>query len=325
MREALCLLSLLWASEFSAAAEISSTIFKDGKARIDLVGEIVPGDARAFRAEIQKANDANRLVATVRLNSAGGNLLESVEIAEMVRKGRIATSVLSNAQCASACFVIFAAGQEKYASYQAQIGVHGASDETGRETTYSNAATVGMARVAKELGVPAGIIGKMVVTPPDKMVWLTVDDLRSMETKMFGKPDQLASEESPSRQSQLPSNDQQVPRSAESPQAKRAPTWTELVDGAIALSSSQNNGKPRYVRSCQPELKVCTMGIYYLTKERTQAFVKVTEDLAGKIIEREVCNLNKYNDVRECLEWSTNALRKDMKNARGDWYEVERK
>ena len=132
------------------AAEVTAINSKDGKTRIDLVGDIVPGDANKLKVEIQKANDASRLVATIRLNSKGGNLIEGVEIADIVRKGRIATSVLSDAVCASACFIVYAAGSEKFASYQAQIGVHGASDENGRETTQSNSATIGMARVVKE-------------------------------------------------------------------------------------------------------------------------------------------------------------------------------
>jgi hypothetical protein len=103
------------------------------------------------------------VVVTIRLNSSGGNLYESAVIAEIVRKGKISTSVLSNSVCASACFVIFAAGNKKFAHYTAQIGIHGASDERGRETVQSNAATVGMARAVKDLGVPANIIGKMVV------------------------------------------------------------------------------------------------------------------------------------------------------------------
>jgi hypothetical protein len=72
---------------------------------------------------------------------------------------------------------------------------HGVSDETGQETVQSNAATVAMARIVKELGVPATIVGKMVATPPDQLVWLTVDDLRSMDTKMFGKPMQLSTDQ----------------------------------------------------------------------------------------------------------------------------------
>jgi hypothetical protein len=81
--------------------------------------------------------------------------------------------------------LIFAAGETKFANYTAQIGVH-ASDENGAETVQSGAATVSMARIAKELGVPPAIIGRMVVTPPAQMVWLSPADLQSMGTTMAG-------------------------------------------------------------------------------------------------------------------------------------------
>lgn len=127
-------------------------------------------------------------MTSIRLNSLGGNLLEGVKLAEAVKFARIAANVGQGAQCASACFLIFAAGETKYASYSAQIGVHGASDENGRETISSNAATVSMARIAKELSVPSSIIGRMVVTPPSEMMWLSSTDLQSMGTTMVGKP-----------------------------------------------------------------------------------------------------------------------------------------
>src|SRR6202023_964804 len=91
----------------------------------------------------------------------------------------------------SACFLIFAAGEAKFANYTAEIGVHGASDQTGAETIQSGAATLSMARLAKDLGVPPAIIGRMVVTPPAEMVWLSPADLQSMGTTMIGKPPQL--------------------------------------------------------------------------------------------------------------------------------------
>jgi hypothetical protein len=42
-----------------------------------------------------------------------------------------------------------------------------------------------MAQIAKEFGVPHGIIGKMVVTPPDQMVWLDAADLKSMNVDLI--------------------------------------------------------------------------------------------------------------------------------------------
>jgi len=321
VRALLILVAVCFAIDATSAAEITAVNSKDGKTRLDLIGEILPGDADKLKAEIQKANDSNRLVVTIRLNSPGGNLVEGVTIADLVRKGRIATSVLNGAQCASACFIIFAAGNEKFASYQAQIGVHGASDENGRETTQSNSATIGMARVVRELGVPSSIVGKMVVTPPDQMVWLTVDDLRSMETKMFGKPMQTATE--PYGGSQLPKDI--TPGTQATAPASQTPTWADVINRAIATSSSQNNGKPLVIRNCQPEFKTCLRAIYYKNKYGKASFAKVTEDILGNIIARELCSLNDDGDIRECTVWDTGEVRHDMKDAKGVWYAVDTK
>jgi hypothetical protein len=303
-----------------SAAEVTAVNSKDGKTRLDLVGEILAGDSDKLKAEIQKANDANRLVATIRLNSEGGNLVEGVTLADIIRRGRIATSVTANSTCASACFIIFAAGTEKFASYQAKIGVHGASDANGRETSNSNSATIGMARVIKDFGVPPGIVGKMVVTPPDQMVWLTVDDLRSMETKMFGKPMQTATEPVPP--AQLPRDIS--PNTKATSTAAELPNWGTLVNRAIALSASQNNGKSRTFRTCQPEFKLCTMAVHYKNNAHKDAFIRLTENAAGKVIAREICELNEFNDIRECLDWDKGSLRKDMKNSNGDWVAIDR-
>jgi hypothetical protein len=239
----------------ASSAEFSAVNSKDAKTRIDLSGQIEIGDSDKLRTIIQTANDAGRVVVTIRLNSIGGNLSEGVALAEIVRKGRIQTPVLNGSQCASACFIIFAAGSERFANYTALVGVHGASDENGRETVQSGAATVSMARIVKDLGVPSSVIGKMVVTPPDKIVWLSVDDLRAMDVKMFGKPMQVQTEAPPALQTprQLSPNTQAT--------VAAPPTWDEFLKKVIAISSNQHNGRPAYARVCQPELKTCVSGI----------------------------------------------------------------
>jgi hypothetical protein len=72
--------------------------------------------------------------------SPGGKILEGVRLADLIRFGKIATTVPGSSQCASACFIAFAAGSNKYASYTASVGVHGVSDESGEETTEAGAA-----------------------------------------------------------------------------------------------------------------------------------------------------------------------------------------
>jgi hypothetical protein len=135
----------------SHAAEIESSIFKEGKAVISLEGEIVAGDGERLNSRIREANEQNIVVSGIRLNSPGGLLLEGVKLAEIILQANIATVVANGKLCASACFLAFAAGGEKYVSYSGKVGVHGASAD-GVESPESGAATVGMARFSRELG-----------------------------------------------------------------------------------------------------------------------------------------------------------------------------
>ena len=232
----------------------------------------------------------------------------------------MATNVGQGATCASACFLIFAAGETKFANYTAQIGVHGASDQTGRETAQSGAATVSMARVAKELGVPAAIIGRMVVTPPNEMVWLSPADLQSMGTTMAGKPSQIPT-------APQTSNIQQLPTGAPTELSPKAtanarPTWKELVDLATSRSARQNGGSPKYFRLCQPENKTCSSGIAFKGNDGKDVMLKVTKDAKENMISRETCSFNATSDVRVCVDWDKDTIHRDMKNTKGDWYIV---
>ncbi len=217
--------------------------------KILLTGEIIEGDADTLKAAIKTANDAGKLVSGVRLNSPGGNLLESLKLADAVRFAKVATNVAGNATCASACFLVYAAGATKFANYTAQVGVHGASDKQGEETAVSSAATVSMARAAKDLGVPAAIIGRMVVTPPNEMVWLTPQDLQSMGTTMIGKPSQTPISPTATATADpliVPKQTQPGDPTQLQPQTKSAapPSWSEFLDKVIKRSAAQNNGKP---------------------------------------------------------------------------------
>jgi hypothetical protein len=174
------------------AATLTSTISKENKTVIALTGEIVEGDSNTLASIIRASNEAGREVSGLRLNSLGGNLGEGARLAQIVAYAKIAAVVANGSTCASACFIVFAAGTEKYASFGASVGVHGASDKSGRETTSSNAATVLMARLVKDYGVPSAIIGRMVVTPPEEIVWLSPSELRSMGATLTGKPSQSA-------------------------------------------------------------------------------------------------------------------------------------
>ena len=306
-------LSLVAAAPDAFSADLAEVTAKDGKVIAVLTGTIAEGDADRLKAATRAANKGGRLVYAIRLNSPGGNLAEGVRLADVIRQAKMATSVTAGATCASACFIAFAAGSEKFVNHAAMLGVHGASDKSGRETPNATAATVIMARVLKELGVPPAIIGKMVITPPSDMVWLSPDELRSMGAMMTGKPDQTAPVQTV--RPQLPPE--------EPTQASKPRNWEDLVKRALALSRTQHGGTPKLTRSCQPELKVCTVAVHFKGKSDAAMIAKTTENAAGRVIAREVCVFNEFLDVRVCRDWDSGESARDMKNSRGQWIKVD--
>jgi hypothetical protein len=154
---------------------------------VTLTGPIGTGDAARFRSAFHDVAEAYpRANGLVMLNSPGGSVAEARSIAAMINASGLTVAVDKGAECASACFLVFAAAKRKFASYSARIGVHSASDRlTGTETVGSMAGTTGIARTYAALGVPADIIGRMVATPAGQVAWLSDADLRSMGVQMI--------------------------------------------------------------------------------------------------------------------------------------------
>lgn len=183
----LVLLASAFVSSAATAAELAAVTLKDDAIIVTLNGDITDGDTDAAEALIRAANDSDRLVSAVRLDSPGGSLAEAVKLSDLIRRAKLPTIVAAGSRCASACFIVFAAGLEKLASYDAMIGVHGVSDKFGNETARTAAATISMARIVSTYGVPPRIIGQMIATPAHDIAWLTPDDLRAMGAIMTGR------------------------------------------------------------------------------------------------------------------------------------------
>jgi hypothetical protein len=184
---AFALIGTIVTAPAARALIFTSFTSSDATMVLELSGDIVDGDSDALERAIKSINDDGKLVSVVQFNSPGGSLAESVKLVDVIRRARLATAVTEGAICTSACFVAFAAGTERYVSYSAQIGVHVASDQSGEETAQSSAATLAMARLLKDLGVPSSVIGKMVVTGPQQIVWLTPAELSLMGATMIRK------------------------------------------------------------------------------------------------------------------------------------------
>jgi hypothetical protein len=306
----------IFSATSAPAATFSTSLDGDRNVIVTLTGQIVEGDSDELASIVRRVDDRGHAVVMLQLNSPGGRIVEGVKLADIVRDEKIATSVTGSARCASACFMVFAAGSKKIVSTTARVGVHGASDENGKETPQSSVATLSMARISKELGVPSSIIGKMVVTPPNEIVWLTPDDLRSMGATIIREQTKVSS--GPSADPQLSSRFPQPNQSrAKQPDA---PTWENLIDRAMELSRRQNGGRPDFKRVCQPELRQCTDGLSFTAPDGTDMVMNVTENMDGKTLRREVCSFNKSGDIRTCVDWDTGERRRDMRDKNGSWY-----
>jgi hypothetical protein len=113
------------------------------------------------------------------VDSPGGNIVEAEKIAAFINKTGTTVTIPSGSQCASACFLLFAAAAHRFMAPDALIGVHSAS-ENGEESLATMGFTTALARDVAAYGVPPAIIGKMVQTEPGRMAWLTPSDLQPM-------------------------------------------------------------------------------------------------------------------------------------------------
>lgn len=162
-----------WAANFRPFAT------QDGTIALLLEGEIEPVDGNRFRRFINSAVQSGQRVSLLMLNSKGGSVAGGYYLAIAVRESGVRTFVSDGAICASACFLPFAAGSERWVASSARVGVHSISDYNG-ESLSAKSETVDMVRFLKALGVPPHIIGQVVITPPDEIKWLTPEELKYM-------------------------------------------------------------------------------------------------------------------------------------------------
>jgi hypothetical protein len=177
-----CLAAACWSA---SAADLTTTLSRENRTIVLLNGELAQGDASRLRDIIRASINSGRPVSGIRFNSPGGSLVEGARLAGIIQNVRIATVIPSGATCASACFIAFVAGNQKFVSATATVGVPGAADKFGQDAAGEIPPIV---RVVKELGLLDAIVEKMLATREDEVAWLTQDDLRAMGATTTGRP-----------------------------------------------------------------------------------------------------------------------------------------
>jgi hypothetical protein len=125
-------------------------------------------------------NDRGDRVVGFVVDSPGGDLNEAAKIADFIHRLGLSVAVPNGSECASACFLLFAAAPRRFAGPDAHIGVHRVSHGVGQDDLIDKGWTTVSGEVLAQYGVPPAIIGKMVQTAPDSIEWLTPTDLASM-------------------------------------------------------------------------------------------------------------------------------------------------
>jgi hypothetical protein len=174
-------------ASFSPAQALDRIGWSKTRETMYLHGEIEPGDTAKVYAAIRKNN---RRLRGVILNSPGGEVFEGIKLAAMMKHYQFDAGVAKGGVCASACFMVWSAGQTRYVYADSRVAIHSATavnaitGESG-ENVSSFATTLMMARIYHELRVPLYLIGTMIVTPPETYYELNAQDLQYMQARVM--------------------------------------------------------------------------------------------------------------------------------------------
>jgi hypothetical protein len=144
----------------------------DGRIFVDVVGEIVAADEKAFEQKVATLHtNIGKVIVT--LSGPGGEALPAMKIGQLIHEHGWATHVSSGNPCTSSCSIIWLAGTPRTIEDAPAviIGFHAIyNKETERESGAGNA-ILGhyLARWGlNELGVAC-----VTISPPSEMGWLT--------------------------------------------------------------------------------------------------------------------------------------------------------
>jgi hypothetical protein len=140
-------------------------------------GQIIEGNAGQFAVLV-----ATEHPHTIVLDSNGGAVGEAAAMADTIRAAGLSVTVPPRAMCASACFVLLAAGRDRIVAHDSRIGVHRAATNCGLDD--SQLGTDVMSSKAIAFGTPSGIVRRMVSTPQPGIAWLSVDELAGMGVRI---------------------------------------------------------------------------------------------------------------------------------------------
>jgi len=155
-----------------------STSDSDGSPIISISGEIVEGDQDKFRNFVRKAPKA-----LVFLDSPGGLIQPAIDIGKIIYYNEM-TTIVEDADCASACGLIWLAGETRVILPNGRVGFHAVYfSQSKLQQTVSSSGNALVGAYLGELKFNAKIIEYATEASPKSMKWLTESDAKEINLK----------------------------------------------------------------------------------------------------------------------------------------------
>jgi|GEM_PF-4660284 len=183
-RLALCVLMATMLPSMSGAAEIAIKN-KATYPELFLEGAIEPGDAKKL-LDVIKA-DPVWFVALrgINVNSPGGSVREAIDLAKIVESSGMTLRVDQGKTCASACFILFASANYRWAANNAKVLVHrpystsmpGNSVEFAEQMEAQQKTILAMRDYLQSRSIRSSLIDKMMALPSNAAHEVTVAEV----------------------------------------------------------------------------------------------------------------------------------------------------
>lgn len=164
--------------------DVPGSQYKWGKT-LHLDGEIHEGDYDRF-VSFLKANpvDAMSAFSVIKVNSTGGDVLETIRMAKAIKEG-FGRVFVDGGTCASSCFFLYVFASTHMAVHDGHLGIHrpyynptyfAKLSPTEAEAKYKEMDTQVRAYL-HDLRVPQHLVDTMFSTPSSDIYWLTDSDI----------------------------------------------------------------------------------------------------------------------------------------------------
>jgi hypothetical protein len=145
----------------------------DGRS-LRLDGVIGMGDGERLKALL--ASEPARNLKRVELSSPGGRVREAERMVEALKAHRHEARAVGT--CASACTLVFLAGNPRHLAPEGQLGFHRASTGT-YNPVFEELANQQLAKTYRELGLPQPMIDKTLKTSANSMWFVPREELQA--------------------------------------------------------------------------------------------------------------------------------------------------